>query len=43
MGFVLVYRSSRKPFTTDDLKTIAQIAPGLARSIASCRALISSV
>jgi hypothetical protein len=42
-GFVLVYRSSRKPFTVEDLKAIAQIAPGLARSISSCRALISSI
>jgi transcriptional regulator with GAF, ATPase, and Fis domain len=42
-GFVLIYRSSRKPFTVEDLKAIAQIAPGLARSISSCRALISSI
>ena len=42
-GFVLIYRSSQKPFTVEDLRAIAQIAPGLARSIASCRALVSSI
>ena len=43
MGFVLIYRSSRNPLTADELKAIAQIAPGLGRSIASCRALVSSI
>lgn len=42
MGFVLIYRSSRNPLTADELKAIAQIAPGLGRSIASCRASVSS-
>jgi hypothetical protein len=42
LGFVLIYRSSRNPLTADELKAIAQITPGLARSIASCRALIGS-
>ena len=42
MGFVLIYRSSRNQLTADELKTVAQITPGLGRSIASCRDLISS-
>lgn len=43
MGFVLIYRSLRNPLTADELKAIAQIAPGLGRSIASCRTLIGSI
>jgi hypothetical protein len=43
MGFVLIYRSSRNQLTADELKAIAQITPGLGRSIASCRALIGSI
>ena len=43
MGFVLIYRSSRNQITADELKAITQITPGLARSIASCRALVSSI
>jgi hypothetical protein len=43
VGFVLIYRSSRKPLTADELKSVAQITPGLARSIASCRSLVSSI
>jgi hypothetical protein len=42
-GFVLIYRSSHNQLTADELKAIAQIAPGLGRSIASCRALVSSI
>jgi hypothetical protein len=42
MGFVLIYRSSRNQLTADELKAVAQITPGLGRSIASCRALIGS-
>ena len=42
MGFMLVYRSSRNPLTADELKALAQITPGLARSIASCRAAIAN-
>lgn len=42
LGFVLIYRSSRNQLTADELKAVSQIAPGLARSIASCRALIGS-
>jgi hypothetical protein len=41
-GFILIYRSSRNPLTADELKAVAQITPGLGRSIASCRALIVS-
>ena len=41
-GFVLIYRSSRNQLTADELKAVAQIMPGLGRSIASCRALIGS-
>jgi hypothetical protein len=40
MGFMLVYRSSHNPLTTEELKAMAQITPGLGRSIASCRDLI---
>jgi hypothetical protein len=43
MGFMLVYRSSRNPLTADELKAVAQIAPGLARSIASCRTLVNNI
>jgi hypothetical protein len=43
LGFVLIYRSSHNPLTADELKAIAQITPGLGRSIASCRALVSSI
>ena len=43
MGFVLIYRSSRNQLTADELKAVAQITPGLGRSIASCRALIGSI
>ena len=43
MGFVLIYRSSRNQLTADELKAVAQIMPGLGRSIASCRALIGSI
>ena len=42
MGFVLIYRSSRNQLTADELKAVAQITPGLGRSIASCRDLITS-
>ena len=42
MGFVLIYRSSRNQLTADELKAVAQITPGLGRSIASCRDLIAS-
>ncbi|MGA2070631.1 MAG: hypothetical protein ABSG97_04715 [Sedimentisphaerales bacterium] len=43
MGFALIYRSSRNKLTADELKAVAQITPGLGRSIASCRALVSSI
>ena len=43
MGFVLIYRSSRNQLTADELKAVAQIMPGLGRSIASCRALVNSI
>ena len=42
MGFVLIYRSSHNQLTANELKAVAQITPGLGRSIASCRALIGS-
>ena len=42
MGFILIYRSSRNQLTADELKAVAQITPGLGRSIASCRDLITS-
>jgi hypothetical protein len=43
LGFVLIYRSSRNQLTSDELKAVAQIMPGLGRSIASCRALVNSI
>ncbi len=43
MGFMLVYRSSHNPLTVEELKSMAQIAPGLARSIASCRAIVNNI
>ena len=43
MGFVLIYRSSRNQLTANELKAVAQIMPGLGRSIASCRALVNSI
>jgi hypothetical protein len=42
MGFMLIYRSSHNPLTAEELKSMSQITPGLARSIASCRNLITS-
>ena len=42
-GFILIYRSSRNPLTADELKAVAQVTPGLGRSIASCRALVGSI
>jgi hypothetical protein len=42
IGFILLYRSSHNPLAVDDIKALAQITPGLTRSITSCRALISS-
>jgi transcriptional regulator with GAF, ATPase, and Fis domain len=41
VGFVLIYRCSQKPISSDELKAIAQISSGLARSIAACRDLIN--
>ncbi len=43
LGFVLIYRSSRNQLTADELKAVAQITPGLGRSIASCRNLVTSI
>jgi len=42
LGFILVYRSSQNPIAPDELKCIAQVTPGLARSIAACRELVHS-
>jgi hypothetical protein len=38
LGFVLLYRSSKSPITSDELKSLNQISAGLVRSIAACRA-----
>lgn len=43
IGFMLVYRSSHNPLTANELKALAQITPGLGRSIASCRALVNNI
>ena len=42
LGFVLLYRTSQRPFTCDELKSIEQISPGLTRSIGACRDLVGS-
>ena len=42
LGFVLLYRASRRPFTCDELKSLNQISPGLTRSIAACRDFVHS-
>jgi hypothetical protein len=38
LGFILIYRCSQKPLTCGEINCIAQITPGLARSISACRA-----
>ena len=43
LGFILLYRCSQKPLVSDEINCIAQVAPGLARSIAACRVPVSSV
>ncbi len=42
-GFILIYRCSQSPLTSDEINCIAQVTPGLARSIISCRAVVNSV
>lgn len=37
-GFILVYRSSQRPLTVDEINCISQITPGLSRSVSACRA-----
>jgi hypothetical protein len=41
LGFVLLYRTSKCPFTTEELQSIDHISPGLGRAIASSRALVN--
>jgi hypothetical protein len=42
-GFVLLYRASQHPFTSDELKSIDHISPGLSRCVAACRDFANSV
>jgi hypothetical protein len=42
LGFILIYRSSRNKLTADELNSIAAIAPGLSRAVASCQILLHS-
>lgn len=39
-GFILVYRSSSKKLTTDQINNIIAVSSGLSRAIASCRSLL---
>ena len=39
-GFILVYRSSQKKLTADDLKNISALTSGLSRAIQSCQQLL---
>ena len=43
VGLILVYRSSQKPLTQDELMCITQIASGLGRSIGACWALMHTI
>lgn len=43
LGFLLLYRSSEKKLTHDELKNISAITPGLSLAIESCQALCRSV
>ena len=43
LGFILIYRSSEKKLTPDELNNIAAITSGLSRAIASCQVLSHSV
>jgi len=37
LGFVLFYRSSNRPFTPEELKSINHVSAGFSRAITSCR------
>ena len=39
-GFILVYQSSSKKLTTDQINNIIAVSSGLSRAIASCRSLL---
>lgn len=41
-GFILIYRSSAKKLTTEELTNISAITPGLSRAIACCQTLCHS-
>lgn len=43
LGFVLLYRSNKNPFSQEELQSIDHISPGLGRAVASCRALVNSI
>jgi transcriptional regulator with GAF, ATPase, and Fis domain len=40
VGFILVYRSSEKKITPDDLKNVLAVTSGLSQAIQSCRKLL---
>lgn len=43
LGFVLLYRASKHPFTCEEIKSIDQISTGLSNSIAACGSLVNTV
>ena len=43
MGFVLLYRTSKCPFTSEELQSIDHISHGLGRAIAACRAPVNNI
>jgi len=42
LGFILIFRSSKKQLTSDEVRNISAITSGLSRAIASCQKLASS-
>lgn len=42
LGFILIYRSSEKKLTTDEITDISAVTDGLSKAIASCQGLLQS-
>jgi hypothetical protein len=42
-GFILVYRSSQRELTTEEIGLISAVSPGLSRAILACRQAQHSV
>jgi len=40
LGFLLVYRSSQKKLTADEIRDISAVTYGLSRAISSCQRLL---